>query len=128
WPLLEYVFANVESSLAAADLHIMEQYAALVQDTTIRHTIFGVIAEEFRRTRTLVSEYMGGTLEKRRPNAYKMIELRAGILKLLHAQQIELLRIWRAAQRQQKTAEANKLLDELLLTVNAIAGGLKTTG
>ncbi len=128
WPLLEYVFANIESSLAAADLEIMEQYASLVQDTTIRHTIFGVIAEEFRRTRTLVSEYMGGTLEKRRPNVYKMIELRAGILKLLHAQQIELLRIWRAAQRQKKTAEANKLLDELLLTVNAIAGGLKTTG
>jgi phosphoenolpyruvate carboxylase len=47
---------------------------------------------------------------------------------MLHLQQIKLLRQWRELQHSGKQVEAEKLLIELFLTVNAISGGLRTTG
>ena len=57
-----------------------------------------------------------------------MIDLRSEGLKILHAQQIRLLRRWRSYQRIGEAAQAESLLPQLLLTVNAIASGLGTTG
>jgi phosphoenolpyruvate carboxylase len=46
----------------------------------------------------------------------------------LHREQIALLRAWRGALREERTRDAERILTALLVTVNAIAGGLKTTG
>jgi phosphoenolpyruvate carboxylase len=42
--------------------------------------------------------------------------------------QIDLLKSWRAAKASGDEELADSLLPELLLTVNAISGGLRTTG
>lgn len=57
-----------------------------------------------------------------------MVSLRSEALRVLHRQQITLLRQWRALRRRGEVAEAEALLPHLLLTVNAIASGLGTTG
>lgn len=45
-----------------------------------------------------------------------------------HRQQVELLRTRRGLKQEKRQAEADSLLPRLLLTVNAVAGGLRTTG
>ena len=56
------------------------------------------------------------------------ILLRSKGLSEIHRKQISLLRDWRKYLKEENTAEAEKVLIPLLLTVNAIAGGLRTTG
>jgi phosphoenolpyruvate carboxylase len=57
-----------------------------------------------------------------------MMNLRSSGLRVLHFQQIDLLKMWRSYHRMQQTKEAEQLIPQLLLTVNAIASGLGTTG
>lgn len=71
---------------------------------------------------------LGGEIEKRRPRFYKTVHSRDAGLRVLHAEQIRLLRAWRDALHAKRDDEAAALLPELLLTVNAIASGLRTTG
>ena len=125
WPFLRYVLTNVETNLASADLDLMSEYAALVDDGATRTRIFGTIVEEFDRTRGLLERIFGGTLAQRRPRMWKTLKLRDERLRLLHHQQIRLLRQWRSLRA---SSDADKLLPQLLLNVNAIASGLRTTG
>jgi phosphoenolpyruvate carboxylase len=57
----------------------------------------------------------------------KTLALRAEALRILHEQQVDLLRRWRLA-RAGESAEAQSLMPALTLSVNAIASGLRTTG
>ncbi len=126
-PLLYYVLTNVETNIASADPAIMREYAALVDDTSARETMLGLILGEFDRTHAMMSEVFGGSLEKRRPRMLKTLGLRANALRILHSQQIDLLSRWRAA-RTANADDAAKLLPQVLLSINAIASGLRTTG
>jgi phosphoenolpyruvate carboxylase len=54
-----------------------------------------------------------------------LLALRDKGLRTLHRQQIDLLRQWRAEDDE---ARSEALLLKVLLTVNAIASGLRTTG
>jgi phosphoenolpyruvate carboxylase len=58
----------------------------------------------------------------------KTLQLRADALRLLHMDQIRLLTRWRALRKEGHDAEAEAMLPELFLSVNAIASGLRTTG
>jgi phosphoenolpyruvate carboxylase len=92
-----------------------------VEDSGVRARILGAILEEYERTRSMVEALLGPDRERRRPRMLKAIAIRRAALTRLHREQISLLRAWRA-NRDERTLEA------LLATVNAIAGGLKTTG
>jgi phosphoenolpyruvate carboxylase len=54
--------------------------------------------------------------------------LRAEALRVLHWQEIHLLEKWRALKAAGDEAAAEKMLPDLLLSINAIASGLRTTG
>jgi phosphoenolpyruvate carboxylase len=56
------------------------------------------------------------------------LALRVGPLRTLHRQQITLLQQWRSLLKTGDTEGAQARLPELLLTINAIASGLRTTG
>ncbi len=128
WPFLSYLLHNIEFSVEAADAGIMAEYAALVEDDAVRTRTLNLILEEYGRTREALRQLFGGNTEERRPRLVKAIALRREALLRLHREQIALLAEWRAALRQGSTAEAERVLPILLVTVNAIAGGLKTTG
>jgi phosphoenolpyruvate carboxylase len=128
WPFLSYLLHNVEFSVAAADPGIMAEYASLVGDGALRARILGRIVEEYERTRAVLDGLFGDNQPQRRPRLLTAIAIRRHALIRLHREQIALLREWREALRDNRTADAERLLTALLVTVNAIAGGLKTTG
>ena len=127
YSFLYYVLSNVETNIASADLKIMKDYAGLVTDPEIRERIFGMISSEFERTKEQLRKVFGGSLEERRPRMGKTLLLRARALALLHDQQISTIRSWRSAQKDDP-AKAQYLLPRVLLSINAIASGLRTTG
>ena len=127
YSFLYYVLSNVETNIASAEISIMRDYAELVTDIEIRERIFGMISEEFERTREQLKKVFGGSLDERRPRMGKTLLLRASALALLHEQQIKTIRDWRTAQKE-NPAKAEALLPRVLLSINAIASGLRTTG
>ena len=128
WPFLRYVLMNVETNLASADREIMSHYAALVPNAAVRDAFLNRIMDEFERTSFLLTECFGRSTMDRRPRAAKTLRLRADALRVLHEQQIDLLRRWRDVQRSGDDAAAKQMLPELMLSINAIASGLRTTG
>ena len=127
WPPLRYIISNADTSLASADLNIMGHYASLVSDIVIRERIFGMIETEYHRTKKYIEILFAEPLETQRLNVNKFITLRKEGLDMLHHQQIKLLKQWRKPQNGTQE-ESDSLLLELFLTVNAISGGLRTTG
>jgi phosphoenolpyruvate carboxylase len=106
----------------------MAEYASLVADGALRARILAQIVEEHARTRSILGELFGDDRQQRRPRLLKAIAIRRHALIRLHREQIALLRTWRQALREERTRDAERILTALLVTVNAIAGGLKTTG
>lgn len=125
---LSYVLTNVETNLASANLELMRDYAGLVEDPSVREKFLSWIVAEFERTRSLLAELLKGEMRSRRPRMAKTLDIREAPLRVLHQQQIVLLREWRGHLAEGRSTEANTLLPKLLLSINAIASGLRTTG
>jgi phosphoenolpyruvate carboxylase len=121
WPFLSYLLHNVEFSVAASDEDIMAEYAHLVDDSGLRERILRQILAEYQLTKNVLDRLYPGERGVRRPRLLMAIDMRRTALAHLHREQIALLKEWRAEQ-------AEEVLSALLVTVNAIAGGLKTTG
>jgi phosphoenolpyruvate carboxylase len=121
WPFLTYVLRNVEASLLMADIETMTLYAGLVEDKRLRDDTLALIFAEFERARAKVAALLGQPLGAGRPRLMRTGQMRASGLAWLSAEQVRLLRLWRRS-RDEDTLQA------LLLTVNAIAMGQKTTG
>ena len=128
WPFLHYVITNVESSLASTDCDIMLSYAALVEDAGLRERVSGIILAEWELTRAMLERLRGGPMSERRPRMSKTLNLRAEALRILHIQQIALLQKWRGLRGAGDESAAIAMLPDLLLSINAIASGLRTTG
>jgi phosphoenolpyruvate carboxylase len=125
---LSYVFTNVETNLASANLGLMADYAELVEDKALRERFMKLIVDEFERTRDLLAELFDGPMEERRPRMAKTLGIREAPLKVLHHQQIAILREWRHLVAGERESEADAIFPKLLLSINAIASGLRTTG
>jgi phosphoenolpyruvate carboxylase len=128
WPFLHYVLTNIESSIASTDIELMHRYADLVDDAKVRGEIFGMILHEWEQTREMLEKLRGSAMAERRPRMLKTLQLRADALRVLHLQEIDLLRRWRKLHETGDEAAADAMLPELLLSINAIASGLRTTG
>lgn len=128
WPFWRYVLTNVESSLASADAELMKDYASLVAEEKLRKDFLSQILEEWHRTHAMIERVRGRSLDERRPRMLRTLQLRSEALRTLHAQQIALLAKWRLLLSQNQSSSADALLPELLLSINAIASGLRTTG
>jgi len=127
---LRYVFTNIESSLASANPETMKQYAALCPDVELRERLLGVILAEYEKTRTLVHELFGRNFDSRRPRMEKTLAVREVPLRVLHDQQVSLLRNWREAGSPVEAEDGrfNRDFLALQLTINAISSGLRETG
>ncbi len=128
WPPLHYILSNAATSIEMTDLEIMHAYAELVEDSATRERIMGMIEAELGHTRRMLELIYDGPLAERRPNIHGMLSLRRPGLRVLHQQQIDLIRAWRRSRQTGDTTGTDMLLPRLLLTVNAIASGLGSTG
>jgi phosphoenolpyruvate carboxylase len=125
---LTYVLTNVETNLASANRELMEAYGALCTDEALRDKFLSIIIDEYELTRELLKEVFNGSFEERRPRMHKTLEIREEPLKVLHKQQVELISDWRALKAEGKEEEAEALYPKILLSINAISSGLRTTG
>jgi len=127
-PLVRYILTNVDSGLAATDPDIIELYASLVDDETIKNDILSLILSEYYLTQKLLAELLEKPFEDRRSNHFHSTSLRAVALKIMHQVQVNTLRKWRSAKELPSPGIAEELNIVLLKTINAVANALGTTG
>lgn len=128
YPFLRYVMLNVEVSCASTSPSVMSLYASLVPDEAVRHAFLGKIEDELARTKAMLEQLYGVAGQARRPRMIRTLALRDAPLQMLHAHQVSLLAAWRACKAAGDAEGAEQVLQALLLSVNAIASGLRTTG
>jgi phosphoenolpyruvate carboxylase len=123
FPLFADMIRNVEIGLAKSDLSIARLYSELVEDASVRHRVFDVIAEEFERTRQAVLRVTNQSqLLETNPVLSRSIRLRNPYVDPMSLIQVELLRRKRGGEN---TSELN---DALAATINGISAGLRNTG
>ncbi len=128
WPPFHYMISNAATAWARANPERMADYAALVEDPAIGAAFLARAREEHERTGAMLARIYGAPVAEARADAQSRIDLRDTALAPLHARQIELLREWRGLRDAGRSAEAEALLPEALVTLNAIASGLGATG
>jgi phosphoenolpyruvate carboxylase len=114
---------NVELGMAKADLHIARLYSGLVKNVALRKRVFGLLEDEFLRSRRMVLSISGHRelLAGNRVLA-RSIHLRNPYVDPMSLIQVELLR------RKQQAQDLTKLEYPLGATINGIAAGLHNTG
>ncbi|MDQ2974574.1 MAG: phosphoenolpyruvate carboxylase [Acidobacteriota bacterium] len=123
FPFFSDLIGNVEIGMAKADLTIAHRYAALVTDVSLRERVFGMIVEEFERTRRMILRVTGQKeLLSGNPVLARSIRLRNPYVDPLSLIQFALLR------RKQAGEESEDLNYALAATINGIAAGLRNTG
>jgi phosphoenolpyruvate carboxylase len=123
FPLFSDLIRNVELAMSKADLTIARLYAELVPDAGLRERVWGMLVDEFERTRRmLLSITDQGELLKGNPVLARSIRLRNPYVDPMSLVQVELLRRKRAGGSQDGVDYA------LGATINGIAAGLHNTG
>ena len=123
FPLFSELIANVEMGLAKADLAIARLYSGLVTDASLSDRVFGMLFEEFERTKAMVQRLTGQTtLLEKNPVLARSIRLRNPYVDPLSLIQVELLR------RKRRGEDTDALNYALAATINGIAAGLRNTG
>ena len=128
WPPLRYMLKNASTSVLAANRSMMKLYGGMVTDRKLRQQFLTRILAEHSLTRKMLDELSGSKLTEGRPRLRKVIALRESAIDLLHEQQVGLLKDWRKHVAAGDRKEADALLPQMLLSLNAIAAGLQATG
>ena len=124
FPLFSDLVRNVEIAMAKADMPIAKMYAdALVPDAKLREKVFGMLEQEFERTRRMLLR-VTGQQELLQGNGVLLqsIRLRNPYVDPMSLVQVELLRRKRAGAQTEENDYA------LGATINGIAAGLHNTG
>jgi phosphoenolpyruvate carboxylase len=120
--LFRLIVDEVEKSLLLTDLDIAAEYAALVEDDTIRARIFGAIAKEHAHSVAAIRFVNGGTgIGARFPNMRGRFERVRDQLDRINRLQTGLLRDARAST-------STRVNVPLMQSMNCIAAGLGWTG
>lgn len=127
WPFFSSIMDNAQMSLAKADMGIARRYAGLVKHARVRDDIFEKIQTEYRLSVEQTLRACGQrTLLEKAPVLAESIRLRNPYVDSLNALQVEYLGRWRRTHLPREEREA--LLRVLLITVNGVAAGMKSTG
>ena len=123
WPFFATLLSNMDMVLAKTDLAIASRYAALVSDEGLREQIFPRLRAEHRATvQNLLSITGHEHLLQTNPLLARSIRNRFPYLDPLNHIQVELLRRYRAGDREERTKRG------IHLTINGIAAGLRNSG
>jgi phosphoenolpyruvate carboxylase len=126
--LIRYVLTNVDTSLAATDEEIMKLYASLVEEDAVKESMLTIFLDEFNKTRKMLDLLLDVDFADRRKNHFYSNVIRAEAMKDLHKKQVALLRYWRMQKQNEDNTAAEATLVSLLLSINAIASAMRTTG
>ena len=122
WRFLATLISDVEMVLAKSDLDIAARYAELAGDVGAR--LFPLLRAEHERAVAAVLELRGADeLLSSDPTLQRSIRLRNPYVDPMSFVQVDLLRRWREADRDDPELER-----VLIQTVRGIARGLRNTG
>jgi phosphoenolpyruvate carboxylase len=123
FPVFSELLRNVELGMAKADLGIARDYSGLVKNAALRKRVFGMLEEEFLRSRRMILRVTGQReLLGRNRVLARSIRLRNPYVDPMSLIQVELLR------RKQQGQQSSDLEYPLGATINGIAAGLHNTG
>ena len=130
WPFFTSIIHNLEASLAKADLYIAELYSGIVTDSDLRKNIHEAIEREQQLAVESVLLISG---EKELLDYHKVlqesIKLRNPYVDPLNYIQVRFLQEKnQLSDTPSHEAKRAKIDEILLLTVNGIASGMKSTG
>lgn len=123
WPFFAALVSNIDMVLAKSDLALGALYAELVPDAQLRQRIFSAIEAEWHRTHAAL-QTITGQPQRLANNAAlaRSIAHRFPYIDPLHHLQVELIRRYRAGNREEKIKRG------IHLSINGIAAGLRNTG
>lgn len=122
WPFARVLLADIELSLAKADIEIAETYSELAGP--LHRKYFGRIRNEYDAGITAVLDLSGQEeLLAASPNLRRAIRLRNPYVDPMSYLQVDLLRRWRESERRD-----DAVLRALRASVNGIAHGMQNTG
>jgi phosphoenolpyruvate carboxylase len=127
WPFLKYSLIQIETNLLNTDKRIMNIFAGMVPEADTRDALMELILSDFETCLQQIELIMGEPTETRRFSRLENNRIRKEGLAILHQIQIQSLKEWRTI-RESDPDKSEQLLLMLLLLVNALAGGLKSTG
>lgn len=123
WPFFRSVMANMAQVMAKAEMSLARLYADLVEDADVAERIFGLISDEFERTRQVYFRITGHTdLVAENQRQARSLKRRYPYLLPLNAVQLELLRRYRAGD---ETFLVSKTIQ---VTMNGLATALRNAG
>jgi phosphoenolpyruvate carboxylase len=127
WPFFRSLLNNIQMSLFKGEMEIAHEYTRLASNPELAEAIYSKIRGEYRRTVTQVLQIAGihHLLEDNMPLSLSL-HRRDPYLDPLNNIQVTLLSRYR---NQDLTDEQrNRWLKPLLLSINAIASGMRNTG
>jgi phosphoenolpyruvate carboxylase len=123
WPFFRATMDNLEMVLSKSNMGIAAGYAGLVQDVTLRETLFGGIRDNWMRTLdNLLAVTQQSRLLEKHPTLDASIRLRLPYIEPLNLLQLELLKRHRGGEKDSRVREG------LQLSINAIATALRNSG
>ena len=121
--LFSGLVSNVEIAMAKADMAIARDYAGLVSNAALRERVYGMLKEEFDRTRRVILTVAGQSdLLEKNPVLSRSIRLRNPYVDPMSLIQVDLL-------RRKRSGDSGSVLEYAIgATMNGIAAGLHNTG
>ncbi len=127
WPFFRALIANLEMTLAKADLGVASRYFELVADAGLRQRMWDEVAAEHRRTLEAMARVTGrDSLLADQPVLRETLRLRDPYIDPLSVLQAQMLLRYRSLP--DADPERPALLEAILRSVNGIAAGLQNTG
>lgn len=130
WPFFQSTINNLQMALTKADLTTAKEYTKMVADETVQKRIYDQIVEEYQLTKAMVLKISKQEeLMDHKPNIKESVRLRNPLVDPLNLIQVNLISQLRVEDTKgENEAVLSNLLNEVLLTINGIAAGLRNTG
>lgn len=123
WPFLQALWSNMDMLLAKTDLGLARRYVDMVEDPSIRESVWSRIEAEWRLTHDLLLDLTGQQeLLAGNPAMAAALKYRYPYIDVLNLLQVTLLKRYRGGD------DCEDLRLALLLTLNGIATGLRNSG
>lgn len=131
WAFFKVLLSNIQMGLYKADAAIMREYANLATDTQKSQQICDLIVAEYNRTKHYILEItQHPELLAENPLLLRSLQRRRAYIDPLNAIQVRLLREYHNCTSAEKfdEQEAQRWLNPLLRSINAISAGMRNTG
>ena len=128
WPFFTAIIDNLHMALMKADIKTAEAYIPLAINEDAAGRIFGIIKDEFEKTKIMVLKISNTSeLLEHYPRIKDSIHFRNPYVDPLNYLQVDLLKELHEVDESDEQLQ-KELLVQTLLTINGIAAGLRNTG